>query len=231
MKVHIVKLENDIDEELFNEFLKYVSDKKAEKILRYRHKKDQLRSLIGDVLIRNILCDELSINNENLEFATNSYGKPYLKNYNKNFNISHSGDYVVGVVDSDLVGIDIEEIKPMDDMFDIAKSFFTETENKWLESLHEDKKVLGFYKIWTAKESYLKLLGVGLSKKTNSFSVVIEDNNKIHIKDKNTSNNYYCSQIILGNKYCLTVCSQKKLDFIDFVTSSLLDKKMKSSKL
>ncbi|MFR1708224.1 MAG: 4'-phosphopantetheinyl transferase family protein [Clostridium sp.] len=62
---------------------------------KFLNKEDEIRTLIGDILIRTIITEDLGIRNDNISFDKNPYGKPYLKDYlNLNFNISHSEDFL-----------------------------------------------------------------------------------------------------------------------------------------
>jgi 4'-phosphopantetheinyl transferase len=64
--------------------------------------------LIMEIIIKTIIIKELEIENKFIFFDKNEYGKPYLRGYSKfNFNISHSGDFVVCAIDELSVGIDI----------------------------------------------------------------------------------------------------------------------------
>ncbi|MGE2643814.1 4'-phosphopantetheinyl transferase family protein, partial [Escherichia coli] len=118
--------------------------------------------LIADLLVRSLIIRKYSISNEEIEFKNNLYGKPYLHNFsNFEFNVSHSGDWVVCAVDKFSIGIDVELIKPIE--FEIAKSFFAEAEYNDLLSIEPLRKLDYFYDLWTIKESYVKVLGEGLT--------------------------------------------------------------------
>lgn len=98
------------------------------------------------------------------------YGKPYLpQNLGISFNISHSGKWVVCALSNDEVGIDIEKIS-FDLDIDVSK-YFHKNESKIINSFLGKPKYYSFYRFWTAKESYLKCTGRGLSQPLNSFYV------------------------------------------------------------
>lgn len=54
----------------------------------------------------------------------------------------------------------------------IAEICFTAVELKWLKA--QQKADQAFMRLWTRKESYLKMLGTGLSQSLNTFSVLPE---------------------------------------------------------
>src|SRR5689334_19467743 len=120
IEVYIVRIPNKIETRLFKQLLGYVSNEKRKKIENFKRKEDSYRGLIADLLVRSLIIRKYSISNEEIEFKNNLYGKPYLHNVsNFEFNVSHSGDWVVCAVDKFSIGIDVELIKPIE--FEIAK--------------------------------------------------------------------------------------------------------------
>ncbi|MGM1567741.1 MULTISPECIES: 4'-phosphopantetheinyl transferase family protein [Bacillus cereus group] len=179
-------------------------------MLCFRKQKDALRSLLGDLLIRSIICEEFNISNSNIHFKFNEFGKPYL--YNKpsfHFNISHSGEWVVCAIDHHApVGIDIEQIKPID--FEIAKCFFSDDEYKHLLLQPTEKQLDYFYTLWTLKESFIKAHGEGFFMPFNTFSFFIM-NNEISIDSVYKSNPYkYFNQLHIHSDYKLSITTAHK---------------------
>lgn len=102
-----------------------------------------------------------------------SSGKPRLKSGEMHFNISHSRNTLVIAISDTEVGVDIE-------FFDRRIS---ERVINYCLNNDEQKfapfKTSEFLKIWTAKESYLKLYGTGLKQSMKEFSVM---NDKFYSK-------------------------------------------------
>ncbi len=82
-------------------------------------------------------------------------GKPYFENIPLHFNISHCEKAVAIALGDCPVGVDIENIRPVN--FKVAERFFTEDEQN---TLKDDKE---FFRIWTRKEAFAKKDGRGLS--------------------------------------------------------------------
>ncbi|MCJ1978415.1 4'-phosphopantetheinyl transferase family protein [Lactococcus paracarnosus] len=120
------------------------------------------------------------------------------------FNISHSGDWVVGTFSSFEIGIDIEEVKHLN--IDIAENFFSAYEYRTLLSLENTKQLDYFYDIWTLKECYLKLLGTGLSAPLNSFYFNFDEKN-IALINNDIDKKLYFKQYPFS-KYKISVCSE-----------------------
>lgn len=189
MDICSIQIEQEIEPRLFDKFMGYLAPQKQLKVRKLRHMKDKRRSIIGDMLIRKMLCNHLQCKNEALVFDTNPYGKPYLaKEQGVKFNLSHAGDWVVAAVSSLEVGIDVEQIKPIE--MDIAKRFFTKDEYLELMTVNEKDRIILFYKLWTLKESYVKMIGKGLTIPFNTFSISLEHGIVLnHIKQTHISLN------------------------------------------
>lgn len=79
----------------------------------------------------------------------NNYGKPYIKESNLYFSISHSFHTVACVLSDHEIGIDIEKIRSYD--------------SSLLSLLNINKKTnKNFFLYYTKKEAYLKKLGLPL---------------------------------------------------------------------
>lgn len=133
MKIITVHLDGFSEESKFNRLKSCISTEKQERISRFHRFDDAQRTLIGDILIRHLLCQMLKIKNNKLIFKINKYGKPFLFNCNDiQYNISHSGKWVACAICDYPVGIDIEQIKPID--ISIAEQFFSKDEVNYLMS-------------------------------------------------------------------------------------------------
>ena len=134
---------------------------------------DQRTILIGSELIVRILaCSYLNINNSEIVFRQNSYGKPYIIGFpNFHFNVSHSENLLVVLISDQAVGVDVEKIRNPN--IQIVNRFFTENEKDYVLS-DPSLTTKRFYEIWTRKEAYVKYLGKGLSHPLLSFDVLNE---------------------------------------------------------
>lgn len=85
-------------------------------------------------------------------------GKPYVNGLY--FNLSHSGGRVALAVSSAPVGCDIELIRRAPAR---VERKFTQSERESLSRFSGAERDRAFFVLWTAKESYLKMTGEGLS--------------------------------------------------------------------
>jgi len=118
------------------------------------------------------------------------------------FSVSHSGAYGVCAVHYDNVGLDLQAHKNCDKRA-IARRFFHPDEYDYLEK--ED--FLSFFEVWTAKESYLKYTGEGLSRGLGSFSVIDASGLAVGIESGNgTAALRHCNPFP-GYSMCVCVAS------------------------
>ncbi|NLM10171.1 MAG: 4'-phosphopantetheinyl transferase superfamily protein [Clostridiaceae bacterium] len=205
--VAAVNLVGTLEKSKYDKLLTYISVEKQKRINRFHRYQDAQRTLIGDILVRYLLCKRLGVRNKELIFGVNEYGKPFLVNStDAEFNISHSGEWVVCSIDNMPVGIDIEQVKPID--ISIAERFFSKEEVKSLMSKCIAEREAYFYDLWTLKESYIKAVGKGLSIPLNSFTIRIVKNN-ITVCSANETDNYYFKQYYIDQEYKMAVCSSK----------------------
>lgn len=163
MKLYRINI-NNLDDPLGNEkFLNQVNEKRRKKIMRYHMPDDRKRSLAAGIIIKHIL-NENGLSENSLSCSEN--GKPLADGLF--FNVSHSGNYVVGVVSDCEVGCDIEKVSsaPMK----VAQHYFGPAESEYINS--EPDKDRAFFTIWTLKESYIKMTGQGLSLALDSFEIL-----------------------------------------------------------
>ena len=143
--------------------LELVGTERRKKVIRYRMPDDRKRSLAAGLIIRKIL-NENGLSEDSLKYSEN--GKPLADNLF--FNISHAGDYVVGVSSDREVGCDIEKI--VDAPLEVTDRFFHLKEAEYIKSAEDKNRA--FFTLWTLKESYMKMTGRGMSLPLDSFEVV-----------------------------------------------------------
>lgn len=107
-------------------------------------------------LLKDVLKNELNITNYELTF--NKYNKPYLKNRNIYFNISHDKNTTVLVTCDKEIGVDIEYYTYKES---VMKKYYNEFEQQ--EIINSNNKEYEFTRIWVMKEAFVKMKGQGIS--------------------------------------------------------------------
>ncbi|KIQ79982.1 4-phosphopantetheinyl transferase [Bacillus sp. L_1B0_8] len=204
--IYAIKKLKSMDDTTYNNLLNLVSIEKKRKIERYKKKEDAYRTLLGDVMIRSIICKRYKISNQDIKYSYNKYGKPnWIGDKFFCFNISHSGDWIVCIVGNTSVGIDIEQMRPIK-LETISQLFsMKEIEDLNLKVLTEKNDY--FYDLWTLKESYIKAIGTGLSTPFNSFTIKKNEEEGISINQGDTNSSYFFKQYHIDSNYKLSVCA------------------------
>lgn len=178
-----------------DDFQKYLSQANLENFQKIKDEREKIRFIKTRGLV-NILFS-LENGGENPIWKLNSYGKPYIEGWEKDFSISHTRDISVVAVASEAVGVDIE-----DNSRDIDLEKFKNT--KFLnfdEGAYNNKEE--FLMRFTALEAYLKYLGKGFHKDARTISVkkvkdgiVIDDGSLI--KAEVIKDGGYTISIVMG---------------------------------
>ena len=175
---YIIKNINDFNKDDINNFYDKIPKLKKDKIDKYKNYDTKVRSIVGEILLKNLLSKS-NISYNSLDYYINEYGKPYLKNINIFFNISHSFDYVITTISDKDIGIDIEKIRKTP--LNIINQFATEKEKAYILSTNNNIEER-IFKIYTLKEAYFKMLGTNLNHILKvEFTI---KNNNIYCNDK-----------------------------------------------
>lgn len=159
-----------LEEQAYSNLYRRASQSRREKADTLRQPEDKYRCLLGEALLRYALGTDA------FTLSQGEYGKPYAAEMPEiHFNISHSGPWVVLAISQREVGIDIEVIRPDIKTEKLARRHFTPGEQAYVFSGEESQLADRFFRIWTAKESYLKYLGTGLSRSLQSVDVISMD--------------------------------------------------------
>jgi 4'-phosphopantetheinyl transferase len=127
----------------------------------------------GRGILRRLLADYTGLPPGAVTVVYGPQGKPALAASTRvRFNVSHSGDHALYAFTLDCdIGVDIEAVRPIPDLQQIARQFFCRAEESDLLALPPDQQQLAFSRCWTRKEAYVKAKGGGLSIPLDSFRV------------------------------------------------------------
>jgi 4'-phosphopantetheinyl transferase len=154
-----------------------ISDERA-RAERFHFERDRRRFIAARGQLRMILSRYTGVHPRSLVFAYGARGKPSLSQAfdatGPRFNLTHSGELALLAVTQDRsVGVDVEEIHPIDAVEPIAQQFFSQRENAQLLAVPKARRLEAFFCCWTLKEAYLKATGDGLWRPTNTFDVAL----------------------------------------------------------
>lgn len=156
-----------------------LSADEAARASRFHFDKHRARYIRGRAALRILLGRYLDVPAREIRFQYENNGKPELafpvNMRNLYFNSSDSdvlGLIAVGCCQN--IGVDLEKVRPMPDLLNIAKRFFSAREVQAILAISEEKREEAFFACWTRKEAFLKATGVGLKYPLSKFSVSVD---------------------------------------------------------
>jgi phosphopantetheine--protein transferase-like protein len=132
------------------------------------------------VLARQLETDpiDVAISRECAHCGHPAHGRPTVAgNEQVSFSVSHSGAYAVIALAADgaRVGVDVEEIRPRSRIDALAARVLDDEEHAlWSTVGDEQERLRSFLVVWTAKEAYLKALGIGITTRLRDVPGAVE---------------------------------------------------------
>lgn len=212
IKTYIINIRQLEDEALFRKMLEFTSTYRRQKIALLKNDNDKKRSL-GAAIALDKALGGYGLEERAMEYELGSHGKPLLRFHPEiHFSLSHSKDYAVCSIGSDDIGNDIEWVRGGKD--NVAERFFAAEELAWIKNAMDSKeRDERMFQIWTMKESFLKVTGLGMSLSLKDFAVIFEENENIKIRQSVNDKTYYMKEYALPlifneqAEYKIAVCS------------------------
>ena len=166
-------------------------DEKA-RARRFVFERDRERFSVCRGLLRRILGSYLGVAPSEVQFAYGAHGKPRLgpshAGSGLRFNVSHSGQLaLLAFTHHWEVGVDIELLRHLADVEELARESLSVLEQKALLTLPPELRSAAFLRAWTRKEAILKALGAGIGAPLDRFSVSLDAGTHIEILDMDPS--------------------------------------------
>ena len=200
------------NETLFREKVKQLSPYRQQKIAILRNDRDINRSLGAGLLLDHGLA-VYGLQERSVEYDIGQWGKPALKYHPEIcFSLSHSGDYAICTIGDRPVGNDIEHVR--EGRLKVANRFFAEEELAWLyEAETEEERTGRMFRLWTMKESFLKVIGRGMSLSLKDFVIRMdEESGRARVRHSFDAKYYYMREYGEIDGYCTAVCAQESGD-------------------
>lgn len=163
---------------------------RRDKVDRLYHESDKKLSLTAGLIIHQVLGDG--------ELSLAEFDKPYIKG-GREFNLAHSGHFVILSVDGDTpVGCDIERMRPLDPVR-VGKVVFCDNELDKIRGARDKCDV--FFTLWTKKEAFIKCIGEGFHFASRRIDISSDDN-----KVEYNGETYFFKEYML-DEYKIMICS------------------------
>ncbi len=165
-----------LDLETAPELYRILSAEERERAERAVVEDERRRRIAAPGRLRLLLGRYLGWDPAELRFRNGPKGKPYLEGEPPvlQFNLAHSGELALAAVHPELeVGVDVERRRRGIAAGGIAEKFFSPAEAAGLRGLEGAEREEEFYRIWTAKEAFVKAQGAGLEFGLQRFTVAV----------------------------------------------------------
>jgi 4'-phosphopantetheinyl transferase len=163
--VHLWAISFDHYRSQFGELSAVLSPEESHRASRFHFEKDQIVFVIARGMLRRILSSYLGKQAETIQFIYGKNGKPELAcSSDITFNVSHAGDLALyGISRNRSVGVDVEQMRWLPEMDEVARRFFHKEEIECLQRYSGAEKLREFYRLWTRGEALLKWCGEGMT--------------------------------------------------------------------
>lgn len=162
--------------------------------LRTLLQEEKKKQCLGAGLLLEKALAYHGISSEHVRVGKN--GKPEVDGIY--FNLSHSGKYVVCAVSDSTVGCDIEKRRKISPH--LAERYFCTAEKIHLEPFEGEAYEQEFFRLWTKKESYVKMTGEGLATAMDTLDVLQKEGRDCFFEEYEFDG------------YQIAVCTEKEQD-------------------
>jgi 4'-phosphopantetheinyl transferase len=178
--VHAWSLPLDVSQRAYDSLLVTLASNERERASEFRFDDPRRRYVITRGTLRKLLAAYLHSHPTEIELTTDENQKPCLGTKHTasdlHFNVSHCGDLaVIGFALGCKVGIDVEQLRDVGHLEQIARRFFHPSETEAVLAAPATARNLSFLRCWTGKEAILKALGTGIVGNLAGFQVTIDD--------------------------------------------------------
>ena len=166
-EAHVWCVNLDLPPSATSELFKILTPDEQQRADQYKFERGRTRFITARSMLRRLLGNALQQDPSALTFRYTERGKPELTVAGEGqlrFNVSHSDALaLIALTRSHAVGVDLERIRPVTYVREIADRFFTDRESAALALLPEAEQTTAFFNLWTRKEAWLKATGDGIA--------------------------------------------------------------------
>lgn len=210
--VHVWRIEVGQPLAVINELEALLAEEERKRAGQFHFLRDRRAFTVAKGATRQILAHYLVAPPRSLIFDTGSFGKPFLRSGELRFNLSHSGEFALLAVAKEMeVGVDVEEIREIEDAAEIAGRMFSAGESRKLRSvLSSEIGGAAFFNCWTRKEAFIKALGEGLSHPLDTFEVTFLPEEKVELRlDGTMAHRWMLSALPVSERYAAALVVER----------------------
>jgi len=194
-------------------FYYYLSDYEKARANRFKHESDYNCYIAAHALLRIELSKLLRTKAESIRIEESVNGRPFTSGVDLPFSLSRTKNIFAFVIgqSNQLLGIDIEQIKPGIDFTNISREYFSIKEQQLIFSFDRiADQNRTFFEIWTRKEALLKAIGTGINAELSKVQV-LEGENHIDIEGVQINADSFKITTIMNKRALISIASS--IDF------------------
>jgi 4'-phosphopantetheinyl transferase len=230
--VWLVRLDLEVSEDRMLRWRGWLSEEELARADAFRAEANRHEYITAHAALRAVLGGFLGVSGAEVRFTArgaHAGEKPTLALANGlpnvRFNLSHtSGAALIGVTSGRELGVDIERMRPMDDLDGMARSVMSDAElQSWMD-IEMTKRQTAFYRLWTRKESYLKAIGLGLYRDVHQVSVPVSFEPRVDacsVKDLAGHGEWMVQDVNVPEGFAASVCYEGS--FVPEIRMTTLD--------
>jgi 4'-phosphopantetheinyl transferase len=167
-EVHVWRVALDQPASRVHLLSRTLSADELERADRFHFERDRDRFVAARATLRAILARYLGREPGSLAFTYGPQGKPALDRppweVELGFNLTHSEELaLVAVTTGRPIGVDLEAVRPFEELKDVPRRIFSTRELAEFQSLAPSQQGRAFMNAWTRKEAFVKATGTGFS--------------------------------------------------------------------
>ena len=178
-EVHAWSIALDVSPEHYEELLTTLAPNEQRLADSFRLEQPRQTFVVTRAALRTLLGAYLELEPSEIALGADGNQKPRLGAAHAasglQFNVSHSGGLaLVAVARGCAVGIDVERVRDVGGLDQIAQRYFHSSENSALRQVADGERNAAFLHCWTAKEAILKAVGTGILGDLADFAVSVD---------------------------------------------------------
>ncbi|CAD5298702.1 conserved hypothetical protein [Bosea sp. 62] len=145
------------------------------------------RSELRRSLARKVLAHQLGLKEDAVEIGHEPAGRPLIlrpRGTGLHLSLATRSGLVAIALAHGPVGVDVEQVAPASEP---PLAALHPQERRWLEGLPAFARPPAFAQLWSAKEAYVKALGVGFARAPESFAVRLDNAERFAVTDEQTN--------------------------------------------
>jgi 4'-phosphopantetheinyl transferase len=171
--VFLCRPESIVDAGLLLEYERLLDPMEKARFSAFRSQRDAHAYLVAHALLRAGLSHVFDVRPDTWRFSRDQSGRPGVEKNDQmpSFSLSRRQGLVAAmIVAGHACGVDVEEVRALDEAVPLADRFFAPSETAELRELQDMALLERFHALWTLKEAYMKARGHGLALPLDAIS-------------------------------------------------------------